>query len=81
MVRIYGEEYQVRAEVKVLNGFSSHANAAELLKAVRPVAKGCKTAFLVHGEPDQAEALAEGMRKNGFARVRIPAPGESFRLE
>jgi metallo-beta-lactamase family protein len=32
---------------------------------------------LVHGEPDRAAALAEGLRAAGFADVAIPDRGES----
>lgn len=79
-VKIFGEMYQVKARVKVLNGFSSHANAAELRAITRPVADGCRKAFLVHGEPDQAEALAKNMREDGFREVVMPASGEEHEL-
>lgn len=80
-VKIFGEMYRVNARVKVLNGFSAHANAAELLEAARPLAGRVRQAFLVHGEPDQAEALADSLKQNGFDRVSIPEPGQSVRLE
>ncbi|MEP0844005.1 MAG: MBL fold metallo-hydrolase [Phycisphaerae bacterium] len=79
-VKIFGETYSVRAQVKVLNGFSSHANAKELRAALRPLAKTCRHAFLVHGEPDQSEVLAAAMRQDGFREVTAPAPGEVFEL-
>ncbi len=80
-IKIFGETYNVRAKVKVLNGFSAHANANELLKTVRPLAGKVRQAFVVHGEPDQSEALAKSMRETGFASVSVPEPGQSFRLE
>lgn len=80
-IRIFGETYQVNAKVKVLNGFSSHANAAELLKAISPLAGKVKQVFLVHGEPDQSEALAGSLKQNGFANITIPEPGQAVRLE
>ncbi|HQE26861.1 MAG TPA: MBL fold metallo-hydrolase RNA specificity domain-containing protein, partial [Phycisphaerae bacterium] len=80
-VKIFGEMYQVRAKVKVLNGFSSHANAAELLKAITPLAGRVRQVFLVHGEPDQAGALAASLAQNGVPSVTIPEPGQSVRME
>lgn len=80
-VKIFGETYRVHAKVKVLNGFSSHANAAELLRAATPLAGSVRQVFLVHGETDQSEALAGSLRQNGFANISIPEPGQSFRLE
>ena len=80
-MKIFGETYRVNAKVKVLNGFSSHANAAELLRATTPLAGKVRQVFLVHGEMDQSEALAGSLRQNGFANISIPEPGQSFRLE
>lgn len=77
-VKIFGEFYQVRAKIKVLNGFSAHANAKELTAAVKPLADDCKQAFLVHGEPDQCEALAATLSNTGFNKVTIPEPGAKF---
>jgi len=79
-IRIFGEQYQVRARVKVLNGFSAHANAAELAAATAPLAGEVKRAFLIHGEPDQSEALAGTMKQNGFADVHVAAGGDVFEL-
>ena len=79
-VRIFGQMYDVRARVRVLNGFSSHANSEELVAAVGPLASRVRQAFLVHGEPDQTEALANHLRARGYANVTIPEPGDAFDL-
>lgn len=39
-----------------------------------------KRVRLVHGEPDRAAALAEGLRAAGFTDVAIPDRGESVTL-
>jgi metallo-beta-lactamase family protein len=80
-VRIFGEMYEVRAKVKVLNGFSAHANAAELAEITAPLAGTVKRAFMIHGEPDQAQALADTMGQRGFPDVHIAADGETFELD
>ncbi len=74
-IRIFGDEYRVNAHVRVLNGFSSHANAAELAAMTAPLAERCKGAFLVHGEIDQATALARTMTQQGYQNVAIPEKG------
>jgi metallo-beta-lactamase family protein len=79
-VKIFGESYEVKAHVKVLNGFSAHANATELADATEPLTGRVKRVFLVHGEPDQAEALATVLRKRG-TDVAIPEAGETFEIE
>ena len=79
-VKIFGERYDVKAQVKSLKGFSAHADAGELARWTAPLAGTARTAFLVHGEADQSAALAETMRQGGFADVVIPQSGQTFEL-
>ncbi len=80
-IRIFGEEHELRADVRVLDGFSAHADAGELRRHLAPVASTCRHAMLVHGEPDQSIALSETMRADGFTRVSIPGRGERIELD
>ena len=74
-VRIFGDLFDRRAEVVVLNSFSAHADRNGLLDYVRQV--GARNVFLVHGEPSQREALGEGLREqDGELNVVLPAPGD-----
>jgi metallo-beta-lactamase family protein len=68
--------FDLKAEVVVLNGLSSHADHADLLRSLAPLASTTQRVRLVHGEPDRAEALAVGLRGAGFSDVAIPEPGE-----
>jgi metallo-beta-lactamase family protein len=79
-VRILGRMFSVKAEVVVLNGLSSHADHPELLKSLGPLAGTARHVRLVHGEPDRAAALAEGLRGVGFADVAIPNRGDQVPL-
>ena len=72
-VRILGRSFQVKAEIVVLNGLSSHADHPGLLKALAPLASTTRWVRLVHGEPDRAEKLAEGDEVTIFLDVRSPA--------
>ncbi len=76
-VRILGRSFPLRAEVVVLNGLSSHADHAGLLHSLAPLAATTQRVRLVHGEPERAAALAEGLQLAGFADVAIPERGES----
>src|SRR5439155_11813197 len=76
-VRILGRPYALKAEVVVLNGLSSHADHGELLQSLGPLARTTQRVRLVHGEPDRAAALAEGLRGMGFADVAAPDRGET----
>jgi metallo-beta-lactamase family protein len=79
-VRILNRRYRVRAEVRVLNEFSSHADHNDLLTFFAPLAGTTRQVRLVHGEPPQAEALAQSLRELGFTNVEVPAYGDSVSL-
>jgi metallo-beta-lactamase family protein len=76
-VRILGRAVKVKAEVVVLNGLSSHADQADLLRDLGPLAGVAKSTRLVHGEPPRAEVLAAALRTVGFADVAVPERGDS----
>jgi metallo-beta-lactamase family protein len=80
-VRILDRMCQLQAEVVVMNGFSSHADRDDFQALFAPLAGRTKQVRLVHGEADQAEALAQTLRNLGFSDVAVPAPGESVRVE
>jgi metallo-beta-lactamase family protein len=80
-VRILNKMLQVRAEVVVMNGFSSHADQQDFLSFLGPLAGKVKAVRLVHGEMDRAQALADSLRAAGFPDVQIPEPGDAFTLE
>jgi metallo-beta-lactamase family protein len=79
-VRILGDEFRVRAEVRQIEAFSGHADRDDLLDWVRPQARRLRAAFLVHGEEQSALALAEAMRDLGVRDVRVPYRGQTFDL-
>jgi len=80
-VKIFGEEYIRRARVEIINGFSAHADRAELLWWIGQAVTGrLKAIFVVHGEPPAAESLAEGIRALGMLGVEVPEPGQSYTI-
>lgn len=79
-VKVFGEEYTVRAQIARVDGFSAHADRDELLDWVRPVAGGLKGVFVVHGEPQAADALADGLRGLGIKSVLAPTIGQRVEL-
>jgi len=80
-VRIFGEEFQVKARVETLTGFSGHADREGLIDFVRVMAKQPQQTFIVHGEQDSAESLAESLRKElALAKVVIPEDLQSFEI-
>jgi metallo-beta-lactamase family protein len=75
-VKVFGEEYSLKAEVAVMNSFSAHADHNDLLNYIEQFdQKRLQEIFLVHGEKKRAEKLVESLKEKGMDRVSIPAPG------
>jgi metallo-beta-lactamase family protein len=79
-IRIHEGLWKLRAEVVVMNGFSSHADRGDFMDYLGPLAGQVQHVRLVHGEVDQAEALANSLREKGFKEVGIPDRGEGIRI-
>jgi len=79
-VKILGDEFTVRAEVRHIEAFSGHADRNDLLTWVRPQARDLRGVFLVHGEDEPMQALAEGLRDLGIKVVHRPMRGQAFEL-
>jgi metallo-beta-lactamase family protein len=81
VVRIYGEEHPLRAEVEVMDEFSAHADHEGLLQYVGAMdLPRLKKVFIVHSELGAAEALVEPLKALGVREVIIPEIGEEHEL-
>lgn len=58
-VRIHGEDWPVRAEVRQLQASSSHADAGEILAWLKQLPKPPRQIFITHGEPGPSDALRQ----------------------
>ena len=74
-VRVLGEDIAVRARVYTINGFSAHADQAELLTWHRHTA--APRTFLTHGEEATMGRFAAMLSRT---KVEMPALGQSFEL-
>ncbi len=79
-VRIFGEEFAVKAEVVMIRGFSAHAGQDFLMEYAQKVKERVKQIFLVHGEFGPAEALSEKLVQSGMNRPAYPQRQESVEL-
>jgi len=75
-VHLFGEEIPVNAAIHTINGFSAHADQAELLDWHRRTG-GPERTFLVHGEQETMRAFSALLRNT---RVEMPVPHQVFRL-
>ena len=62
-VKMLGEMVPVRAKVKVLDGFSAHADQGEILRWLGTFPKPPRMTYIVHGEPAAANGLADVIRE------------------
>jgi metallo-beta-lactamase family protein len=79
-VRIFGEEYDLRAEVRVIDAFSAHADRGELLEWIAHTASALKGVFVVHGEEQESLALADGIKGLGVPEIMVPRRGQRFTI-
>lgn len=78
-VKIHGSWVPVLCERLVVHGLSGHADRNELLQWVDSAPDRPRQAFLVHGEPEASEPLAEDMRRRGIP-TEIPDLGDEVDL-
>ena len=79
IVRIFGMEYELNADVVVINSFSGHADKNELIEYVVS-SRPCKKIFIVHGDEDQSQKLREALCAMGVD-ASIPAKDEEVELQ
>lgn len=81
IVRVFGEEYAVKCNVEVMNSFSAHADRNELMAYFDHFDRSrLKNVYLVHGDEDQSQKFASGLKEKGFANVAIPVKMENAEL-
>jgi len=77
MLKIFGDEVPLRAQVEVINGYSAHADRTELsawLDAVKLGSPRLGPVWLVHGEPDVQDEYRTSLTAKGYS-VSCPEPG------
>jgi metallo-beta-lactamase family protein len=81
VVRIFGEDYQRRAQIEVFGALSAHADRDEMLDYFASCgARHIKHAFCVHGDPDVLGPFTHLLSEIGMQAVDAPKPGQSFEL-
>jgi len=75
-IKIFGEWVPVRAEVCQLAGFSAHADRSEHIAWMRHIKAPPRRTWVVHGEPDGADALRVAVQRELGWAVRVPQFGQ-----
>jgi len=77
VVPILGERFDVRAKIEAIDSFSGHADHLELLAWFDRTGGPKKKVWLVHGEPDHAEALREALAAKHSGEVVVARLGQT----
>jgi metallo-beta-lactamase family protein len=80
-VKIDGEIVPVKAEVLIVNGYSSHMDSDNLLELVSNTAKRVKKVFVVMGEEKSALFLVQKIRDNLGVEAIHPETDAVFELD
>ncbi|HZI51090.1 MAG TPA: MBL fold metallo-hydrolase [Terriglobia bacterium] len=76
VLKIFGDEVPLRAQVEVINGYSAHADRTELtawLDKVKSTSPRLGPVWLVHGEPDVQDEYRTSLMSKGYD-VSCPEP-------
>jgi len=80
-VGIFGNQYNVKAEIVSVNSMSAHADYNDLCQYLAcQDAHEVKRVFIVHGEEKVKEEFKKRLIKKGFADVTIPELHQEFGL-
>ena len=80
-VKIFGEEFSVKARIEYIEGHSGHADQEWLLNFIYSFIKKPKHIFLVHGEPNGQLVLKNKIVESTEIPVTIPNFGEKYTLD
>ncbi|MEG0073646.1 MAG: MBL fold metallo-hydrolase [Clostridia bacterium] len=80
LVKIYGEEISVNAQIKILDGFSGHADHDGLMDWISNIKDKPKNIFIVHGEYEGQKDFANDIFRKFNIKSFIPQFSESFNI-
>jgi metallo-beta-lactamase family protein len=75
-IRLWGEEFCVKARIATIGGFSAHAGQTELVEWISHFRTNPRI-FLVHGEPESLDALSQKLWEEKGIPTEVATPGQS----
>ncbi|MFC1917252.1 MBL fold metallo-hydrolase RNA specificity domain-containing protein [Chloroflexota bacterium] len=71
-VRIFGQEYSIKAKIENIHGFSAHADKDELSRWLAGFQSCPQNIFVTHGEEKASRSFADFLRKKTGCNVSAP---------
>jgi len=81
VVKIFGEEIQVNAEIHSLEGFSGHADKEGIMWWIKGFKNQPQKIFVVHGEEEATEEVSRKIEEELKIKTHIPELGETLSIE
>lgn len=79
-IKIHGEDIEVRAEIRVIDGYSAHADEEQLISFADEMRENLDRVFVVQGEPAAALGLKQAIQDRLGVPAVAPVYGERFEL-
>jgi metallo-beta-lactamase family protein len=81
-IKIFGQNYPLKADVVIMNSFSAHADKLELLDYVKNI-ENLKNIFVVHGEETECAVMRDNIYNvlKFKGRVEVPIQGEEYEVK
>jgi metallo-beta-lactamase family protein len=79
-VKVLGQWIPVRCRTVKIGGFSAHADWKEVVRWLADLPAAPRKVFVIHGEPDAAQAMAGHLRDRFGWSIEVPQYGERFEL-
>ena len=76
---MFGDSYNVKAQVSTVGGLSAHGDADDMSCWYGSI-KGRPPVYLVHGDEDAAKAFKRKLSDEHGAQVTLPKPGTKIDL-
>ena len=81
LVKIFGEEIAVNAQIEYLDAFSGHADKEGLLNWIEHMDKKPENIFIVHGEYTAQQALKNALKDRFDITSVIPDYEDTYSIE
>ncbi len=76
-IRMFGDEFAVKANIETLGGFSAHAGQQGLIDWMTRF-EDARHRILVHGEEEAMQTLADKLARDHGMECKMPAQGERY---
>ncbi|MDO5540318.1 MAG: MBL fold metallo-hydrolase [Eubacteriales bacterium] len=79
-IKIFGEEIEIKAEIRTLAGISGHADREGLFRWISAFEKAPQKVFVIHGEDESCTAFTEKIKNELKLDAAAPYSGTEFDL-